>query len=301
MQREFHSGEDAGTLVGWYQQLADACAVDKRLDDVLEVEARAAEEADVAKARDATPDASSGLWMRSVTAIEEFHEFARLVEALIDIGEVTREEAGRLFSERAQKLGTYAAVVSADQKAARRHLENVWESLSWMSQRDVPEALVGVGALDPGELDAWQRRMRPGPWESDEFEAGGIGEPVERWVGPAERRCGVRVLAVERCSGGIIVHLHLARASRDDDGHWPEMPDEVVGSSARDWPGFPRLWLEDDAGTRYQGGVAPDDVADARDSSLETEAEARFSPAISNETTGLRLVSDDPQVRFTLR
>src|SRR5947207_3276271 len=77
-----------------------------------------------------------------------------------------------------------------------------------------------MGALAPDELEKWQLRMRPGPWESGDADVGDVGEVTERSVGPAERRCGVRVLAFESCARGSIVHVHIARSQRDDRGDW---------------------------------------------------------------------------------
>jgi hypothetical protein len=79
------------------------------------------------------------------------------------------------------------------------------------------------------------------------------------------------------------------------------MEDEVVGADAAAWPGFPKLWLEDDLGTDYRGEIAADASADARNSSIDGEHDGRFAPAIPGGASGLWLVSDDPRVRFKLR
>lgn len=285
---------------GWYDRLADAAASGAPLGAVLDAEVDAVEAAALAEAQAANPGAESFGWMRAHTPLEDVHELAHVVDVLIELGEVTPEEAERFFRTRAQRLQTVEDHVAGDGEAARRHLETVWPSLSWVSQRDLPSALVGVGLLDAEEREEWERKMRPGPWEQSDSDVGDVGEALERTAGPDERRCGMRVLAFERCERGSVVHLHVARARRDEHGAWPALPDEVVGASAAAWPAFPELRLEDDLGTPYRGAVAADDVARASDSSVDGDQEAHFAPAVPSSAGAVWLVSDDPQVRLRL-
>ena len=155
VQREFHAGDEVDEFPGWYDRLAEAAAGATALDAVLR------------------PDVD---WMHALTPVEELHEFAGAIETLIELGEVSRSEVEQFFRMRAERLRTRESRVVGDRDAAHRHLESAWSSLPWMSQRDVPPALVRVGVLGEDELEEWERRMRPGPWETEDADIRDVGD-----------------------------------------------------------------------------------------------------------------------------
>jgi hypothetical protein len=163
VQREFHAGDEVDESPRWYDRLAEAAAGATALDAVLQPDVDAVEAAALAEARAADAGAESFGWMHALTPVEELHEFAGVIETLIELGEVSRAEAEQFFRMRAERLRTRESRVVGDRDAAHRHLESAWSSLPWMSQRDVPPALVRVGVLGEDELEQWERRMRPRP------------------------------------------------------------------------------------------------------------------------------------------
>ena len=299
IRREFHARERVADFPGGYERLAGAAAAGERLSGVLATEVAALEQAALEEARAANPGAEVYGWARAQTPVEDLHQLADVVDVLIELDEVTREEAEQFFRHRAERLRTRHETTPGDAAAARRHLEAVWPSLAWVSQRDVPAALRGVGLFSDDEVEQWEARMRP--WSDEDDEVGEVGRVLDRLPGPPGRRCGVRVLCLERCESGAVAHLHLGRSPRHEDGRWHELRDEVIGDHAKAWPGFPELRLEDDLGTAYRGGLAADNNASARDPSLDAEHAVHFTPAIPATAQQVWLVSSDPAIRFRLQ
>ena len=128
---------------------------------------------------------------------------------------------------------------------------------AWFRPQTILNDLRALGLLDDEELHWWFSLLSPTP--ADAGDISGPREPLarlERFLrcvpGPAARRRGIRVLAVDIFEDGVCVHVHVARGGRAGDLGAAPLPDEVEpgASFARYEPG---IELEDDLGTSYRG------------------------------------------------
>jgi hypothetical protein len=131
-----------------------------------------------------------------------------------------------------------------------------------------------------------------------------VGAVHQTVLGRPGRYCGVRVLAVELCERGVVVHVHRAMHAADERQEHEPLADELAAATPG-WPLTPRLRLQDSAGTVYHGrlsGVHFGDVEIIDDGDgCESVDEVTFTPAVPDDAARLWLGSEDGSIRIDLR
>jgi len=225
-------------------------------------------------------------------------ELGMVLDALLAVGATDAEELEVFLLQRAGRAEAGRRARRAEQE--RRHTPTDYplqERLDELLARRSPMDRVKLahGLLDLGLID-W-RFLPDATVGLDE-----VGEPRETSLGPPGRHCGVRVVAVEQCDTGVVLHLHWAINAMEEDGEHPPLDDEVA-AEAPGWPLPPDLRLQDGLGTSYRGVVSADELHDVEELSecLTLVTQVAFAPAVPAAATTLWLASDDGRIRIDLR
>jgi hypothetical protein len=225
-------------------------------------------------------------------------ELGIVLDALLAVGAADAEELEVFLLRRAGRAEALRRARRAEQE--RRNTPTDYplqERLDGLLARRSPidRLKLARGLLDLGLID-WHF-IPDATVGLDE-----VGAPRETSLGPPGRHCGVRVVAVEHCDTGVVLHLHWAINPTGEDGEHPPLDDEVA-AGAPGWPLPPDLRLRDGLGTTYRGVVSADELYDVEELSecLTFVTQVAFAPAVPAEATTLWLASDDGQMRIDLR
>jgi hypothetical protein len=259
-----------------YARLAEALRAGRRLADV----AGAARE----------PREPSRTW--------RVRELGIVLDALLAVGATDAGELEVFLLMRAGRAGALRRARRAEQE--RRHKRRDYplqERLNEILARRSPvdRLKLARGLLDLGLIDGYV--IPDSTVGLDE-----VGEPRKTSLGPTGRHCGVRVLAVEHCDTGVVLHLHWAINPMREDGEHPPLDDEVA-AEVPSWPLPPDLRLMDGVGTTYRGVVSADELYDVEELSecVTFVTQVVFAPAVPAHAATLWLASDDGRIRIDLR
>jgi hypothetical protein len=301
--------DDAAQIAAVYDRLVDTARQGQSFAGVLAAEARRAQQGDIESILETLiPQAGGAYFWRSDLPVEELHEFATLLDALLEVGALTRPDVEAFLVRRAQVCRRREVAPDGGGMPAVGVLDEQLDQLFAERPLDEQEQLISVLAdLALFSYEAYElaldrllalRRDEPPP------ELWSVGEPRETHLGPPERHCGVRVLAVELCDSGVVVHLHRAINPAGAHGEHEPLADEVA-AAAPSWPLLAPLRLHDDVGTAYRGGVCGADYVDAQalneGSGHESVNDVPFAPAMPGHAARLWLACDDGSVRIDLR
>jgi hypothetical protein len=287
-----------------YERLLAAAVARGALKDALAAGLEDTQQAliDEAIAR-AGPGASSAYFTMGVEETGA-SEIGAVLDALLAVGAISAEDVQSFLRQRIRRVAAYWAApgVIADDPALVAHFDGVCSDLPG----DVAWRLLGslhhAGLLSTPEFERRFDTARDADSTPGVGEVRVAGRPLESLLGPADRRCGVRVLAVECCEDGVVIHAHRARREVDERGRYTALPDEVLGEAAAEWPAIPRLTLHDDAGSAYRGEIPPDrPVEILQDDGIDEIAAYVFTPAVPRGAVALWLASRDASVRIRLR
>jgi hypothetical protein len=225
-------------------------------------------------------------------------ELGIVLDALLAVGATDAEELEVFLLRRAGRAEAGRRARRTEQE--RRHTPTEYplqERLDELLARRSPvdRLKLASGLLDLGLID-WHS-LPDATVGLDE-----VGEPRETALGPPGRHCGVRVVAVEHCDTGVVLHLHWAINPMGEDGEHPPLDDEVA-AEAPGWPSPPDLRLRDGLGTTYRGVVSADELHDVEELSecLTFVTHVAFAPAVPADAATLWLASDDGQIWIDLR
>jgi hypothetical protein len=308
VRTEVNRSADAGLTAATYERLVDALRKRQPLSGVLGQDAQRAGRAedDVMIARLRLLGSEPSYFSRSPHALEDLHEVATLVDFLLEVDAIESRDAEAFFMRRADVAGRRANANSeADLVGA---MDDLLDALLASRSIEEGETLVdGLGHLDVlseqrflrarDQLDA-RRRDEPLP------ELRNVGAARETVLGPPGRYCGVRVLAVELCEHGVVVHVHRAMNAADDRQQHESLPDELAAATSG-WPLTPTLRLRDSAGTAYRGSLSGVHFGDVEiideGDGYESVDEVTFAPAVPDDAAHLWLASEDESIRIDLR
>ena len=308
VRTEVNRSEDAGLMAAMYERLVDALRKRQSLSGVLAQDARRAGRAEddlmIAQLRSLGSEPS--YFSRSAHALEHLHEVATLVDFLLEVDAIESRDAEAFFVRRADAAGRRAKgsreadLVGAiddrlDALLASRSIEEGETLIDGLGHLDVLSEQRFLRARD--ELDV-QRRDEPFP------ELRNVGAVRQMVLGPPGRYCGVRVLAVELCEHGVVVHVHRAMTAADNRQQHEALPDELAAATPG-WPLTPTLRLQDSAGTAYRGSLSGVHFGDVEiideGDGYESVDEVAFTPAVLDDAAHLWLASQDGSIRIDLR
>lgn len=304
---EVNAEGDLPQIAAAYDRLRDAGCRGERLADVLGPDVASIRTDEIAAILATMGPDGSGTFSRSVTSLESLHGLARLLDALLELAVMTAADVDAFLEYRAQSCRR-RITSGDDEEPAVGILDDRLDSLVALTPTaerwDLFHGLAQLGVLGTGRAErlytdlahADQAQTAPPEiWE--------VGPMRATLLGPPERYCGMRVLAVELCRDGVVVHVHWAINAADAHGSRAPLADEAA-AGVPPWPLAPELHLHDSAGTAYRGAVAGAGTVDADDlgeGSFMSNEPVAFAPAMPADAERLWLASGDGRLRIDLR
>lgn len=312
IRTECHRDSDPALIAAAYERLLDAIRRDARLGGVLADEAEHAgadaDEAMLAEVQRRQGQQSAYFFSRASDALEDTNELAMLLEFLLDVDAIEHDDAQAFLVRRAEATRRRAAAPTDGEPAwigvlddrlddllDPLALEERWVLLEGLGMTHVLSEERYIQARDA--LHALQSAASVPALLS-------VGKVRETLLGPPQRYCGIRILAAELCTNGVVIHAHHAINPVSESGEHEPLADEAVPDHPS-WPIAPPLRLYDSNAMVYRGTFAAGQLIDLErlnegdaDSAV---ARVVFVPAVPPGAAHVWLASDDGDIRIELQ
>jgi hypothetical protein len=309
---EVNGHEELDVIAAGYERLVQALRDGRALGDEHAALARQAKIDDIESIRVAmgVGEGESFGFSRSRSPVEQLHQLAVVLDALLAVGAVDRGDVEAFLVHRAEVSHRAGLTDPWDEPGEVGVIDAALDGvLAGMSPGDALVALYelrGFGVISMSRWDTVERALLDAhPELESDVELVGpseIGEVCDTLLGPSGRWCGVRVLAIELCEHGLALHVHQAVNPADSGGRHEPLADERMADFAT-WPLAPRLELHDDRGTAYRGcleGVELDAQELEEEEGVQIKEVVAFAPAMAPGATRLWLASRDGRLRIDL-